>query len=201
METTEIQKTVDQVLAEMQHIEINDQESYEEAASFLRKTKQTGKTVKDHFEPERKRTHEAYKAVTDQIKFFTDKLSKAERTVKQAMGKYVNEQERKRREVEAQRRREEEEKRLQSAIETGHDEVLDKPIAVEKEPEAPKVDNTYTVEVWKYQIQDVSKINPDYLIPDEKAIGALVRSKKGDAGRILGEGVRVYSEKEVRSRL
>lgn len=200
MQNTEIQKHVDQVLAEMQHIEITDQSSYETAAEFLRKTKQTAKIVKDHFEPERKETYEAYKAVTDTIKMFTDKLNKAERTVKAAMGKWYNEQERKRREIEEQRRREEEERRLQSAIDTGREEVLEKPIVTKKE-EAPKVDGTYTVEVWKFEIIDKSKINPDYLIPDEKFIRQTVNAKKADARSILGPGVKVYSEKEIRSRI
>jgi hypothetical protein len=33
------------------------------------------------------------------------------------------------------------------------------------------------------------------MTPDEKKIGALVRSLKGDAAAILGEGVRVTSRK------
>ena len=200
-DSKELQKHVEQVLAEMSTINIANQNQYEDAAGFLKKVKQTTKMVKDYYEPERKRTHEAYKTVTDAIKSFTDSLTKAEKTVKSAMGVYFNEQERIRREEEEIRRREEEEKKLLEAIETGDEDLLDKPIVEVYKEEPPQVNGTYTVEVWKFEIKDVSKINPDFMLPDEKAIRNLVKSKKGEAAKILGEGVKVYSEKDIRSRI
>jgi hypothetical protein len=41
------------------------------------------------------------------------------------------------------------------------------------------------------QIVDASKINPAFMMPDEKKIGAQVRALKGDAAAIIGEGVKV----------
>jgi len=201
MTKTEVQKHVDQVLAEMQGIEITTQDHYEQAADFLRRTKETTKIVKEHFEPERKRTHEAYKAVTETIKNYTDRLNRAERTVKNAMSKYVTEQEKKRREIENQRRREEEESRLQHAIATNDETIINEPIKIKREPEPPKPRGTYTVDVWDYVIIDARRINPEYLIPDTKSIGALVRSKKAAAQNILGPGVEVTQRTEVRQRI
>jgi hypothetical protein len=57
--------------------------------------------------------------------------------------------------------------------------------------EAPKVAGLQMREVWEYQIVDASKINPAFMMPDEKKIGAQVRALKGDAAAIIGEGVKV----------
>lgn len=63
--------------------------------------------------------------------------------------------------------------------------------------EAPKVAGVATREVWKYEITDASKINPQFLMPDEKKIGAQVRALRGDAAGLIGPGVRVWSERQI----
>lgn len=208
MSGKELQKSVDTVLAEMDRITIDSDEHYEQAGSFLRKVKQTAKVVEDAYTDEleaakekKKQAEAERKEVQQNIKYFTDQLERAEKIVKRQMSEYLAEQERKRREAEAKRRKEEEEVRLAQAEETGDERYLDTPVAPKKEPAPPKAEGTYTVEVWKYEITNKAKINPDYLQPNEKAIGALVRSMKGEAQAVLGEGVKVYSEKEVRARV
>ena len=200
-----VEKDVEATLA-LELTAIRSQEDYTEAGAFLVKVKQTAKIVEAAFRAEldaaleKKRAAEAdRKTVMDKIKFFTDKLDHAERQVKNVMSGFVMAEERRRVEAETARRKEEEERRLQTAIDTGNEEILEKPVAVKKET-APTAKGTYTVEVWEYQIADVSRINPDYLIPDEKAIGALVRSQKERAAKILGPGVNVIRRKDVRVR-
>jgi hypothetical protein len=61
--------------------------------------------------------------------------------------------------------------------------------------EAPRVAGLQMREVWEFTILDPKKINPEFLIPDEKKIGQLVRSLKGDAQALLGAGVKVTSRK------
>lgn len=206
-QSTDLQKHVDTVVSEMQSLKIETDEHYTQAGEFLRKVKQTAKTVEKAFAQDlaaakvKKQQAEAErKEVDKRIKAFTDQLDKAERTVKQMMSEYHAEQERKRREAEAQRRKAEEDARLEQAEETGDDRYLDAPVAPKKEAAAPKAEGTYTVDVWKYEIVDKTRINTDYLTPNEKAIGALVRSMKGDAQGVLGEGVRVYKQTDVRAR-
>ena len=46
---------------------------------------------------------------------------------------------------------------------------------------------------WKFRIVDASKVDRRFLIPDEKAIGQIVRSMKGVAATIVG-GIEVYNE-------
>lgn len=66
---------------------------------------------------------------------------------------------------------------------------------IQREP--PKVTGISSREVWKFEIVDPSKINPQFLMPDEKKIGAQVRALKGDAASIIGAGVRVYAERQI----
>lgn len=200
-DTQEIQKTVDTIIAEMAIIKIQDDATAREAGEFLRKNKETQKFVKEWFEEDRKRTYDAYKAVTDQIKFFIGKLEKAEKAVKRKVSDYQIAQERKRREEERriaeEARKKEEERRLAQAIETGDDEVLDQPIETPtvKIDEPQKMEGVSFVEKWTYEIQDESSIPRQFLTPDHKAIRAYVTSMK-DKAEI--PGVRVYADKTVR---
>ncbi len=63
--------------------------------------------------------------------------------------------------------------------------------------ESPKVVGLSTREVWTFEIIDASKINPAFLMVDEKKIAAQVRALKQDAAAIIGAGVRVYSERQL----
>lgn len=64
---------------------------------------------------------------------------------------------------------------------------------------APKVSGVSTREVWKFEITDPSKINPEFMVPDEVKMRKLVLAMKGEASALLGAGVRVYSEKQLAS--
>lgn len=62
---------------------------------------------------------------------------------------------------------------------------------------AAKAKGTQTRRTWKFEIVDASLIPREYLVPDEKKIGAVVRALK-DSACIYG--VRVYSETAVSAR-
>ena len=71
-------------------------------------------------------------------------------------------------------------------------------------PVAPVIDipraeatGTGMRENWKFEITDINQIPREYLMVDEKAIGAVVRALKGRASI---PGVRVYSEKIIAAR-
>lgn len=59
----------------------------------------------------------------------------------------------------------------------------------------PKVAGLRFTEAWKFEIVDPSKINRAFLMPDEQKIRKQVLALKGDAASLIGEGVRVWSEK------
>ena len=200
-DTQEIQKTVDGIIGEMATIRIENETTAMQAGEFLRKNKETQKFVKDYFEDARASTYKAYKEVTDQIKFFIGKLEKAEKAVKRKVSDYQMEQERVRREEERrlaeEARKKEEERRLAQAIETGDEEDLDTPIETPAiKVEGPrKMEGVSYVDRWTYEIQDVSQIPREFLIPDERKIRSYVTNLK-DRAKI--PGVRVYSDKTVR---
>ncbi len=205
---TAIEQKVNEIVAGIQSLSIQTDEEYQSAGEFLKKCKVSAKEVENYYSDdleaakEKKRiAEEERKKVQANIKAYTDKLDKAERAAKRIMAEYSESKEKERREAERKRIAAEEEKRIAEAIETGDDEVLDKPPEKHKESEGPKVEGTYTVTIWEYEIVDKSKINPEYVMPDNKAIGSLVRSQHEKAQDILGPGVRVYSRKDVRARV
>ena len=197
-----IPERIDSVLAEMDKLEITNQAQYQTAGEWLKRNKQTQTIVKEHFEPERLATYQAYKAVTDTIKGYLDKLTRSERSVKRMLSTYMEEQDRKRREEERRlaeiARKREEERLLAEAIETGDESVLEEPVEapVVHVEAPPKVDGVSYVEHWTFEITDPASIPREYLIPDEKKIRQVVRVLKGDA-KIAG--VRIYAEKTVRA--
>lgn len=196
--TTEVRKSVDRVLADLNTIEVSDADSYEQGVEFIRRVKETKKVVEDAYAERKRELYKPYKAVLDEIKGFTDVLGKAEKTVRSKMTAYQT-AERQRAIAEAARRRaEEEERRLEQAIETGDEEVLETPTEEPREVPMVKAKGSYTVETWHFEIIDPSKVAAEFMVPDEKAIAAYVREHKGEASGKLGEGVRVYSTQEVR---
>lgn len=200
-----VQYRVNEVMAAIDSLEIQDQDAMAAAAEWLRKNKETQKFVKEFFEEDRKRTYDAYQAVTKEIKRFTDLLTKSEKSIKRKMADYQIEQERIRREEEEKRRKEEEkrlqeeEKKRKAAEKKGKMAPLPSPPVVIEAPaqEEEKLEGVSFVEVWTYTIDDTSKIPREYMIPDEKKIRDVVKAMKGDANI---PGVKIFADKQVRAR-
>ena len=58
----------------------------------------------------------------------------------------------------------------------------------------PKVEGQVSRANWKFEITDATLLPRDYLMPDEKTIGAMVRARKGET---VIPGVRVYPDFKV----
>lgn len=91
-------------------------------------------------------------------------------------------------EAEAARMREAEAKRAAAAS---------MPVAPVVHMEAPKIAGVSSRQVWKFEITDAALLPREYLAPDEKAIGAVVRAL-GERANIAG--VRVYPDTVISSR-
>ncbi len=250
----EVMKTdIVSIVKKMESAEIKTDEDFMEASGWLKGNKGLQKKVKDHFEPERKATHEAYKGITGKIKKYTDILIKGEGIVKKKLADYQKELDRKRKIEEARIEKEQEEKRLkleneaklkreklekearlkrekleedarikrEAEAEEKNVPVEDIPVeeipevevvdVVEEEysldifdvdvpavPVAKKIDTkgVIFVDVWKWELEDISKVPAEYLMVDTKKINGVVRSMKGDT-KI--PGIKIIKDKQVRA--
>ena len=118
---------------------------------------------------------EAKRKVDALFKPVTTSLKSSLDTMRGRLGKYTAQQ------------REEAQRLLAQASQSEPEEAAALVAASNRaKAEAPSVR-----EVWRFEIEDVSKLPSQFLIPDEKAIGAVVRSQKGNA-KI--PGVKVFVE-------
>ncbi len=153
-----------------------------------------------------------------------DFLARAESAVKKAMIGWQTEQERLRREEEAKladiQRQKAERLQQQADKATARAELLKTEkgkaaalanaeglkakaeattaIAPVVESKVEEVSGISTRKAWKFEIVDKEKLPREYMIPDEKYIGQMVRATKG---RKEIPGVRIYSEDIIASRI
>jgi len=84
---------------------VTNDEEYQSAAEFGRAIKAKANEITAFFKPMKDAAHKAHKEVCEREKKMLEPLAKAEKLVKQAMGAYVTEQERKHKEAEEAARR------------------------------------------------------------------------------------------------
>ena len=79
------------------------------------------------------------------------------------------------------------------------EELLNQPsfVAPVQAQTAPKIEGVATVDTWKFYVENPAQVPREYLIPDEKKIGQIVRAMKG-AMQI--PGVKIWVEKTPRIR-
>jgi len=192
---------------------VTDNASYEQASDLVKKVKIASKKVDDYWEPMRKSTYDAYKAVNAHKAEMSDPLKRAEKTIKDKMSNYMMEIERQRREEEARLRKlaweEAERKRREAdeAILAGDNETarmamaeatvmeaaVDTAVVVSEKPEVSGIGKRKDWEIVSIDSDKVPievagvEIRP----VDEKAVIALIRGTKG---KVTIPGV-VYREK------
>ena len=202
---------------------IDTPKSYIASADDLKKIKAKAKELNETRMSLTRPIEESKKKIIAFFKEPLDFLSRAEDAVKKAMIIWQQEQERLRREEEARlaeiQRKEAERLQREAAKEAARAESLKtdkaKAAAAAKAEElkaqaeattaiAPTVESTVeevsgisTRKAWKFEIVDKEKLPREYMIPDEKYIGQMVRATKG---RKEIPGVRIYSEDIIASR-
>lgn len=192
---------------------INTADENQRAADLLRHCKTVQQEVDRVFDPIVKSAHQAHKTAVEQKNGVLRPILEAERVIKAEMGGFAQ------RERDRLRRIEEDARR--AARERQDQEALEEAARLEKEgrrPEAAAVladaetappvivqvaaptppSGVSTREIWKFRVIDARKLKPEFLIPDEKAIGQLVRAMKGQASSLVGDGaIEVYAETTV----
>lgn len=205
-----LSKEVSSIEAQAQQIVINNDDDYAFAGQVTRDVKAAQKRVEEYWEPMRKSTYDAYKAVTDHKKEMLDPLKNAEAILKRKIGVYHMEQERKRREEEERLRKfaeEEAQRKLEEAVQAEENgdmeaaeyamaeaEALDN-MSVNVEMAKPKVSGVSSIKTW-----EIVGIDPK-LVPVEIAgveirpvdRAAILRLIKATKGQIAIPGVK-YKE-------
>jgi len=150
---------------------------YEKASEDLRVAKRLLKAIDEKRREMTRPLDEAKKHIIAFFRPATDKLNQAIALINSEMAAF-------------RRRQAEEAKKKEAELkETGQDSDL--VFTPEVKPEIPKT--VKIRKVWRFRIKDKSAIKPDFLIPDEKTIGELVRKLHEKAVDIVG-GIEVYSE-------
>lgn len=210
-DTTALAKQTGDVTKRASGLVVNDDGSLAHAGDFLRQIKTVRNNIAETFDPVIEQAHKAHKTAIAAKKKFDDPLAEAEKVVKCKMGRYADDQERKRREEEARIRAEqaklEEERRLQEAIELekqGEKEQAEEvlaapaPAPVVVLPSAtPKIAGVTMKTVVNFRVIDPAKIPDEYWVLDESKIGGVVRALGMQANI---PGVEVYETKQVAGR-
>lgn len=180
---------------------IDNEQDYQNAASFGRMLKQKSSDVKEFWKPMKDAAHRAHTEICNREKAMLQPLVNAEKTLKETMGAYVAEQERKRREAEEAARkaaREEADRKLQEAIELEDKgdkvtaaavieeaEIMDEAAAtVAVAAKKPKASGVATKKDWKITSVDSSKVptsvaGVEIRPVDMAAVMKLIRMSKG----------------------
>lgn len=184
---------------------VSDASSYAGALQTLQEvrtlTKGLDASRKERTQPidaEKRRIMDAYRPALDA-------LAEADSLLTSVTGKWSREQEMARRkaEAEAAAKAERERQRAEAKAEQYREQGREAK-AEEWESKArftpapvvpsniPKVAGVSTRKVWRFEVVDKTKLPMTFLVPNEKAIQALVDSLKDDHG--LGDAIRVWTE-------
>ena len=187
---------------EIKPLVITKQVDYEMAAEKIKDIKELRQQVEESFKPIIDKAYKAHREALSQMKKYTDPLDKAESSIKRSMSEFAQieakriESERLANEAKikaAQAKKAEELK--QAGQEDLAQEVLDMPVVASK-PEPVKTSGVAQKTVFKWKVTDAEKIPRSFLVIDEKAINALVRSSGKNAEKIVA-GIEVYTEMSI----
>lgn len=208
-----IEKESTDIVVQAKELVITNEDQYEKAVEFGKTVKKAMKEVEAEVLPNTKKAHEAHTSAKELEKKLLAPFKEAIELVKLAGSKYQAEKrrleaiEQARVDALAKKAEEEERQRLldeateqesdgnkevaEAMLEQAQDVIFTAPkIASEKS----KVQGSSLRKNWKFEITDKTKIPSQYLIIDEKAIGAMVRSQKENCNI---PGVRIYSVNSV----
>jgi len=166
------------IYEDLKDYKIETADKYELAGADLKKAKELLKAIDEKRKEMTRPLDEAKRKIIGFFRPAQEKLNLIVSKINQEMFAY-----RRKQEEEARKKREEMEKQAE-------DDDLFIP---EVKPNIPKTE-VKVRKVWKFRVKDKAKIKMDFLIPDEKTIGELVRKLKDKAVSIVGEGIEVYYE-------
>ena len=169
-------------------IVVCNQQSYERAGAMLQQIAKIKKGIQAEFAEPKKKAHEAHKALTALEKRFLDFASQGEAELRNKIEHYWQ-AEQARIAAEEERKRIESEKQMQIAAnaeaagDTETAEIATALAAMEESTvtAAPKAAGVSMREVWSAEIEDITKVPREYLIPDMNALNALAKAMKKES--------------------
>jgi hypothetical protein len=197
---------------------VKDQAGLDAAKDFMLSIDVLAGKIEASFDPQIAQAHKLQKSLLAEKAKFMTPLTAAKYTVGRKAADFVAEQEAERKKAERERLDAEEKARqiadkavdkadkleaegkdgaAAAVVNGAHEKIQEIMQAAPEVPEAPDTFGLTVREDWKFSIVDAALIPREYLIPDEKKIGGIVRAMKDQANI---PGVRVYAEKGVATR-
>ena len=202
------------IIEEARALAIKTDQDYEYGGAFLTRIKGVRSQIKDVFEPIIKAAHAAHKEAVAQRKGVEAPMIEAEGIVKSSMATFYRAKEAERLAQEEEQRRQAREQAEKEALaraveleDQGKAEeaeaLIERPVAPVVVPapaiQKPQAAGVSVRKVWKFRMVNPAAVNARFLVPDEKAIGKVVRAMGADAGEMVG-GIEVYAEEIVSAR-
>lgn len=208
----------DALCVQTKALKVMDGESFTEAAELARAL---GAVVNDFdtiIHPYTEMAHKLHKALVSAEKQYRGNAEGSRDALKRALGAYTLEQERIRREEErrlAEELRRQQDAEAQAEAErlaaegdmAGAEAVIEQavntpPPVVVAPSTVPKVSGVVSRGTWKWRLKNKSRLKQEFLMPDDTAIGQVVRAMKSKAPTIVGEGsIEVYEDRSVAVRV
>jgi len=200
MNKQELTLLTDNLMSEIANYKIENEEQYQFVVEWIKKNKQTQKIIDEIFEPERVEKYKEYQEVLAEKKKYLLPLETTEKSVKKLMNLYYAEKQRieqeKQRQQQLEMQRQIEEQRLNEAIETGDEEIIDAPIFIPKiEIPVVKEKGVSYVSDYSFEIVDFSAVPDTYKMIDTVKLNKVIKALK-EAVNI--PGIKVVENKSVR---
>lgn len=211
-EIKDLQVSSGNMLGQATALMVKDDASFTAGGEMLLEIKRIAKTVESRFEEPVSLAFKAHRSLTALRDSVLAPFKQAEATIKRKVGDYQMEIECKRR-AEAERLRKEAEVKAEAErmakaekeMDSGDLKAAEKTLAAPlapivprvEMPEPPKVNGMSFRDEWRFEITNVNELPLEYMIPDEKAIGRVVKAM---GGKVNIPGIRVWSEKVVSGR-
>ncbi len=197
----------DELVAEASVMAIETDDQYRLGGGLSKQLAELRDEILASTQPVVKAAHAAHKAAKNQENELVIPIKEAQAVLARTMGAYVQKKEAEQRAADETARKERERiedaalEKAQAMQDDGQKEeaaaVMDTvprvPVSVEQVA-APKLAGTRRTTNWRFEITDPNLVPVDYLIPDMKTIGEVVRRAKGET-KI--PGVRVWAETKV----
>jgi hypothetical protein len=188
-------------VAVVQDFAIQTQDDMNRAAGMRQELKDRQKAITGFLEPHIKAAHEAHKSLTSRREELLKPFEDAEKVLN---GKMVDWQTEEDARIAKEQKEADDEAVLEAAAEaqeSGNKElseaILEGDVVVAAAPVEKQKTNGVTFSVtYDYEVVDEDKIPREYLMPNDKAIKAMVKAKKD---KTMIPGIKVFPKKNVKS--